>query len=310
MAEFDWRPLIFALTMAVVMLIWVVGCTMLIESRSSRSSSPTPYPRVTLTTGRMELPNVTTEITPNASALTNLRRTSANTPTRTPTINPPTPSVDSLTTNISQFVSQFTIIQPTRINLNAPPPTCFETEIGHTLCLGRINNTLSQAIARVGVNVRLFLAGGRQMNAAALIEQSIIPADASAPYRVAFDAAWEDYAGVAVNVTSAELVEVEDESFAAISVENAMLLLTGSRAVVEATLRNSTEAPLRLSRAVVTLIDSRGRVCGYRVVTLGDEVLAADASLPLQVELMVQSTSGSHRSGLRHVIYVEAQKVG
>jgi hypothetical protein len=174
--------------------------------------------------------------------------------------------------------------------------------------LGRINNTLSQAITRVGVNVRLFLAGGRQADSAALIEQSIIPADASAPYRVAFDAAWEDYAGVAVNVTSAELVE--DETFTAIRVENAVLLLTGSRAVVEATLRNSTEAPLRLSRAVVTLIDSRGRVCGYRVVTLGDEVLDVDASLPLQVELMAQSASGSHRGGLRHVIYIEAHKVG
>lgn len=292
MVELDWRPLVFVMMVALVMLIWVVGCTMLTESQNSRSNgTSTPYPRVTLTTGRMLLPISPTYLMPT---------TTVTVLSRTPTEQIPN-LIGSPPTEIAPITPSYTATPTDNIAL-LNQPTCFENETGRTVCLGRVENMIDDALVRVGVNVNLFLLNGEQNSANTFIEQSVIFAGESAPYRVAFDTLWTAYAGVSANLISAEVSAEGEKIFAAVIVENSALVKVGGRTSVNATIFNPNEETIYLMQAVITLLDANGHVYGYRVLDLAGESLFAGETLPLSVEIMAQSTTAE----LSHIIYVEA----
>jgi len=279
MFEFDWRPLIYLLTIAVFMLLWIVGCTIIADSGTR--SSPTGYPQVTLTVGRIVVPAIPTDSPRPPQVSTSIRTA---TPGGGYPISPPFASPAS---HISAIL--------------LTPPICYAISSAMMRCLGRVDNSLAVAINRVSVRIRLFLTQGREIVRSAAIEQAVILPDGFAPYRVDFPIEAEAYAGVAVVIESGDVVD--DPAVVALTVDTVEVSGSGAFRQVSAQLVGATTS-LVLNRALITLIDSHGRVYGYQVLQFENRVIEPGERLAILARVQPQIDM----VGLSAVVHVEARK--
>ncbi len=325
MGYWGWRPLIFALCISVL----IVGCS--ITTDSAPTQSPTDLPRVTLT---LRVPASTTPITtPTHLILTTIQPS----PTPEASSTPVTHVVQSGDTLLgiaieygvdlnalreansnldprSLQIGQQLIIPPVSTTVSAVPPmptplalsvdrpACYETQNTRLLCLGHVANTLAQPVESAVVTVQLYQADGTVLlEKTASVEQTLIPAGHSAPYRVLFLSGWEGYAGIVVVLRSAASAQRIDERFIAPVIEDEQGVMENGRYVVSATLHNADAQPAQALRIVVTLFGDSQQVVGYRVMQL-QSALPAGASLPIHVVVVPQVAS----EVLTHTLYVEA----
>jgi len=194
------------------------------------------------------------------------------------------------------------IPRPTPLPLDVQAPTCYETTPGNLLCLGRIDNPLEVPVESVTVEVSLFQADGTTTQRRTTVEQILIPAGSFAPYQASFAA--NDF-----NSVHARLVNAEDAS----DVANVMLLVQDveaqvldGRVVISAVITNPDGEDVELLRAFITLLDSVGKVIGYRVLVFETgTILGGGEQYPLQIEVTPQVSEVSPE----YHVYVEGRSV-
>lgn len=268
MGYWGWRPLVCG----VFISTWVMGCT-IVASTSSPNSTPSPYPLITLTEGRL----------PNPTA-------------------PPLPSRFS---PVTATPAQTSDENPALV---IEPPACYPQRDGSLICLGRVRNTLPIPVSAAELDVVL---SGRDGETAvdAVIEQANIPPAAYAPYSVTFTA--DDLVGR--DMVFARLNRFAQEPVATalsldISAISGALSTTGDRYIVAARVANPYSSALLLDRAVVMLTGEDGQVVGYRVQRLAEIVTApvdSGSSTSIRVDVFLQTSVSNPTIS----IYVEGRRV-
>jgi len=204
-----------------------------------------------------------------------------------------------------QFDVAGTPILPTSTpaQLELPAPTCYASPTSTVLCMGWVANNLLQPVERVVVYVRLLRRDGTQLAEGEVgVEQGVIPTGASAPYRVLFNANWLDYGSVVVSLRSADIASSLTEKRVSLQIEGEQQHLENGFYIVSATLRNDTEAPVHLLRAILTLRDEQGRITGYRVLPLTGD-LAGNELVNIDISAVSQTADT-----VSHTLFVEAIK--
>jgi LysM repeat protein len=187
--------------------------------------------------------------------------------------------------------------------LQADPPLCLPTATGTILCLGQITNRLPQTVERVTFVVRLVGRDGNLLaEAQAGLEQVLIPPEASAPYRALLAADWQQVAGSGVTLRSADF-QPPDSRYFPLRIESESVSLASGQYTVLARVRAPATGGARLVRAVLALYDGRGRVIGFRSLSL-DAHLEAGESFTLRATsaVLVGET-------VRHTLYVEGERI-
>lgn len=268
MGYWGWRPLVCGMFIS----SWVMGCT-IVASTSSPDSTPSPYPLITLTEGRL----------PNPTA-------------------PPQPS------RFSPVTATPAHQRDEHPALVVEPPTCYSQRDGSLICLGRVRNTLSQPVSAAELEVVLDGNDG-EISADAVIEQMSIPPAAFAPYSVTFSA--DDLVGR--EMVFARLRNFAEEAIAGslaldVSAISGALSSTGDRYIVAARVANPYGSAVWLDRAVVMLTDANDQVAGYRVQRLGElvaEPVASGGSTSIRVDVFLQTPVTNPTIS----IYVEGRSV-
>jgi LysM repeat protein len=320
MGRWGWRPLVVSTFMSV----WVAGCNLLSDSAAS-TQPPSPYPPVTLTVGRASRagPPVSTLVLASPVPATREPAPAASTPTPPPTasvyfVQPGDTALDIAlnagvdlpalrAANGGQMLSILTIGQelvipppsgrvavavaslPTTapLALSVEGPNCTPFGVGESLCLGRVLNGQSVAAANVELTVTARSRTGQETQLALAVEQGVLPAGGWAPYRVQLPLPPDDLDSLIVSVSSADPADAPP----VVDVADSQLAWRDGRAVVGATLTNTGDAPLGLTRALVTLQAADGRVLGYRVVPL-DARLSPGRSTFLEATVVALSEPG------------------
>jgi LysM repeat protein len=303
MGYWGWRPLICC----VFISVWVVGCN--IVSDAAPASSATPSPRVTLTLRR-----IATETATVPTRVTVTPATPATPATPEPLVYQTRPDetwagiaerfgLDARALQAANGQTESTLQPGQRLSIPIPTlpsplatsgaptlthPVCYETPADSLLCLGSLENTLDYAIEQAVVLVQLQQIDGLILMSEAIeIEQSIIPAGESAPYRALFQTNPRDPAEVVARLLRAQPAHAIDDRFAALIVQDAIGRLENGRYIVTATVRNPGPEHAHAVRAIVTLRADDGTVVGYRVAR-PRETLRAGGSVRLRVEIVPQ----------------------
>jgi len=227
MGYWGWRPLVCGLFVS----SWVVGCT-IVTSTSSPNETPTAYPQVTLTVGRLAGATVPPLFWSH----------------RAITVTP-----DSNSSPNSAVIVE--------------PPMCYPQNNGELLCLGQVINRSSEAVSGVIIEVIL---GGRSGDQRRLvtIEQRLIPAGGRAPFAAIFALDGEDAQGqdvvfarleAALLTTPLDVIVLEAEAVQGNSTSD-------RRYALEVVIRNPSRMIIQFERAVIMLSDANQQLIGYRVV--------------------------------------------
>ncbi len=330
MGYWGWRPLMICLCISV----WVAGCNIVTESAPGQV--PTPSPLVTLTIRRISTPTAT------ASPTAVTRATSVRpSPAPGSAQSSPTPIIYIVRSGdtFGDLALRFgvdlgalidanraldpralqpgqTIVIPappsgsatptsTPPTLRLAPPTCYETPINRVLCLGTVENTLDHPLEQVKLVAQIFRADGSTIDTQPIdVEQSVIPAGMSAPYRAEFGAAIGDVAGAEAQLQRADAALNVDQRYLSLEVQQQTSSSDHGRVIVTATLRNSGAVGAQDIRLIATLFDTSGAVIGYRVMDVPDTLAAGDR-LPIRVEIVPQVMEPTPTVTL----YVEARPV-
>ena len=316
MGYWGWRPLVFGLFIST----WVVGCN-LVTDNNIPSAAPSVYPRVTLTVGRLPTARVSaapTRAAPPTHVLTSHPNDLSGSAPITYVVKPG----DTLAEIASQFdlsmeslqnangsavtlVPGQTLVIPTPLQLRVQPPTCYETNPGHLLCLGRVENPFPFSVEQVALQVRLLQTDGSVYRSArTTVEQTAILSGSFAPYQATFDAGENNFAR-----TDADLVSAETgapDRFVMLLIEDVQGQTSAGRTIVSAVIDNPGPQNAELLRAFVTLLDNLGRVIGYRVVSFDSgTILEAGAQMPIEFEVTPQLSSLTPD----YLLYIEARPI-
>lgn len=317
------RPLIFCLFISVL----IVGCTPSHETLPS--TTPTEYPLITLQVRRIA------SSTPPARIVLVQTPTLPPPPPATPVIYIAQPG-DTLLNIADRFGVQLAALEAANHQLNpqhlqigqeliipnpentgdglpilrspTPPPlalaapTCYETRTNPLLCLGAVHNTLSYDLERVIVRVQLYDLNGILLdNQDTVIEQSLIPAGETAPYRVVFSHENVEAVYAVAYLLRADAAAQSRERFLWLRVKDEALNQQAGQVVVSATLYNPGPQPVAALRMVVTLSDAAGDVVGYRVLQSAIGLTAGEERL-VQIPVMLYGNSSTPS----HTLYIEA----
>lgn len=204
-----------------------------------------------------------------------------------------------------QFNAEGRPILPTNtpVALSLSAPLCYPTTTGNILCMGLVTNTTTLTIGRVNVDVRLYHRDSSLLDeASAGIEQSLIPAGATAPYSLLFKTDWSGYGGAAVSLVSADVALVDDSYVVELPVLDERHSFRGGVYTVYATLHNPGNVSAQVRRAVLTLWDANGNLTGYRVMLLNRQI-EAGGLIDLQVDAV--SRTGD---AIRHSLFIEGER--
>ncbi len=292
MGYWGWRPLL----LCVFFSVWVVSCSGGSDAATSVILPPTDLPPITLTL--REPAHSITEAPPGLPTAATLAPASAvmtddddDDPTHT---RPASSDVPRLQT-------------PTPLPLNLADPLCFETTEGGILCLGRVDNPLRDNVQRAAVRVDLFQPDGTLLEQReTLLEQRLIPAGESAPYRALFpggeeQALYRDFGNASSHLLRAEWA-ARVTGPPPLHIEASSGRLENGWYVVDVEITNLDDDESTRLRLVVTLYNDEEQVMGYRVVETS--AIGPQKTTTIRVEVLpqVQGTS------LRHTVHVEAQR--
>lgn len=311
MGYWGWRPLVLGLFVST----WIAGCNIATDN-TAPSASPSAYPNVTLTVGRLPTARVSTAPTraaPNRAP----GRSSTSTPARY--VVQPGDTLDEIAArfnlspdvlrranyDVSTLVPGQTlqIPAPTPMPLLVQPPTCYEARPGSLLCLGRVENPLAFPVEAVSVEVHLIQQNGEiYRSQRSTVEQTNIPSGSFAPYQAMFSADWSDFTTADAALISA--APAEADRFLTLLIEDVQGVAIGAQLIVTAVIVNPNAQTAELLRAFITLTDSAGAITGYRVVTFeSGSLLAAGDRLPIEIEITPQADALNPA----YFLYVEAR---
>ena len=275
MGYWGWRPLICG----VFISTWVVGCNV-VTDYTAPSAAPSAYPNVTLTTGRLATARISAA--PTRAAPTQPRTQQ---PSAAPETSPQAPVA-------------------TPLPLDVQAPICYETRPGSLLCLGRVLNPLEFPVERVTVEVSLVEADGTVRLSRSTVEQPIIPSGSFAAYQAVFERDLDQFASIEASLISA--VQDTDADNPLLLVESVDGEILDGRVLINALIFNPGTENAEILRVFVTLLDTAGRVIGYRVVHFdADSVIHAGEQLPVHIEMTPQVSDVTPE----YALYVEARVI-
>ena len=182
------------------------------------------------------------------------------------------------------------------------PPTCLRTAADEVLCLGWIDNVLSQPIAGVRVEVVLHDSAGAVLDrkSTTLVQQTVLPAE-GAPWTVRFPQGPRAFAYAEADLLAADLTPLDHLTNQPLSITYSRQVLEGELVRVQGAVRNDSGVPLADLLVVATLFDDAGRISGFRVQRLG-QTLAPGETLSVDM-LLTPLVAGT----TRHVLYAEGR---
>jgi len=253
-------------------MLLLIGCSMI--------ASRTPVPLAT------SLPDVTLTVIDLATDLPQALKT-------------PPPATAERSSTLQNNNRQMTTLSPPG-QIMVENPTCYNTPNDGYVCLGQVHNPTQGPISDVQLRVRLLNNQGDVRAATSIVlEQQIIPAHASAPYRAIFDS-------IADNTVRAE---AQIEAFRNLTqalptiaiIEQQGTLTVAGTFIVTARLLNTSGQTMKQLRLIVTLLDENDRVIGYRVQTL-TQALSNQANTRVQIAVIPTVQSDT----LRYELHVES----
>lgn len=198
--------------------------------------------------------------TPSFTNLPSVTLTTVSIPTFTPFY---TPSPEAIPRRLTpQAVSHSTYFPPPDLELE--PPTCYELPEENWVCLGRVYNATSMALADITISIQI----GTQVKTT-LLEQKSLQPNEYAPYRVGFS-------GLNTNEPPfARLVYAQRQTSAPspLIIEDEVGLYIESeqgygRYEYVASVFNTSGQAIVHPRMVIMLLDDVGRLVGYRIIEI------------------------------------------
>jgi hypothetical protein len=174
--------------------------------------------------------------------------------------------------------------------LNVGSPACYETPVGSLVCLGQVRNLLDASVDRVIIAVYLIARDGAVLAAQeTTAARQIIPAGASAPYRVVFEAPPRGYDGVYPVVQSARRAALADTLNTSLTLQEVSGAFVLDQYQVTLSIINRNALAVRDITITMILLDGQDQVTGFRQLNLGeDRQLGPSESLVLTVKVIPQ----------------------
>jgi len=198
---------------------------------------------------------------------------------------PPTPT--TLLRLLRTPIGAATIMRVSTLNpANGPPlltllaPACFETPAGSLWCFGLILNPNRFPVQGIRIRIYLVDAGGTALAYADGVPAlHLLAAGESLPYGVRFDVPPDRFAGPV-----AELMDAQGAASIVPRLATLQLSATQENGAARVTVTNMGERTASAVELCAALVDSQGRIIGYRTARLA-EPLPAKASSSLTLEL-------------------------
>ncbi len=157
----------------------------------------------------------------------------------------------------------------------------YQTPVGSSWVLGEVLNSTDQPVENVQVRVGLLNAAGVEVAAQTnFVALDAIPAGGRAPFSVSFLEPPPDVAGFQALVVRADPSYNHDARYARLQVKDLQTRQDGSQYRVTGVIVNTGSTNAKEAHLVITLYDKAGKVSGFRLFPLPDEVLAAGGSVP------------------------------
>ncbi len=174
--------------------------------------------------------------------------------------------------------------------LSLGKPACYVTPVGSLVCLGRVRNLLDAPVERVIITVYLIAHDGAvlavQETAAA---RQIIPAGATAPYRVVFETPPYNFAEAYPLVKSADRAASPETLYASLTLQQISGAFVLDQYQVTLSIINKNSVAVRHITLTMILLDNKSQVTGFRQLDLGDDQqLGPNESLVLTVKVIPQ----------------------
>jgi hypothetical protein len=158
-----------------------------------------------------------------------------------------------------------TRVVSTPVPLSIAPPACYETPVGSLWCLGLIRNELSVPIEQVVIRVYLVNADGTALSMQeARAVQSVLEPDAASPYGVLFNTVPDNAAGPVALVVNANQTNKHTSPVVGLEVRDMHSEAQQAGYQVSGKLVNAASKAVRQLSLVVTLLDGKERVTGFR----------------------------------------------
>lgn len=188
--------------------------------------------------------------------------------------------------------------------LALPQPNCWPLTTGSVVCLGEVINTTAIPVERITIRVQVVGRDGQIIAAVESgLEQRLLLPGSAAPYRVLFHLDWEQFAGAAAVIRTADAAHGAEVWFALPEPRGVQSVYANSAYHVWASIHGAEAVTLHLSRAVLTLYDTAGRVIGYRIFALNTDLLPG-TDYPLELRVPTTAIPAYHN------LLVEAVRLG
>jgi hypothetical protein len=178
----------------------------------------------------------------------------------------PTPTPRLLRTPTLRTTSVMMMtLAPTPLALPVPAPNCYETPVGGLWCLGLVRNGLIVPIEQVIIRIYLVSADGTALaERDAPTALAVLPPGEMSPYGVLFDRIPEGSTGPVAMLISASKANVPGGNMPVLQVQDLRGENRDSVFYLTGVLVNTGAVTADQLRLVVTLLDSGGRVTGFR----------------------------------------------
>jgi len=177
------------------------------------------------------------------------------------------------------------------------------------VCLGTLTNNQNQAVEGIRVAVQVIGLNGEVLSQRTVTtEHSFVLPGEQAPYRVLLEGLSEsEVGGLVAGLETGSLTDTLAERFAPVMLENIETSIDGQQYVVSAEVLNPTENTVGPPRLVLTVLDERGNIYGYRVWE-PDGPLPAGGRLPVRLAVLPIGLDGRSPEILSHTLHLEAQR--
>lgn len=168
--------------------------------------------------------------------------------------------------------------------LEVSPPDCYPAYNQTWICLGWVRNLIDLPLEQVHLRATWDDEGSQQVSLTTLVEQRRIRSGGLAPYRF-YSASLPASGGLPEVALLSYRLGSGTYTTLQIQEERGEALIDEGRYRLQAEIENPHDFAVPRIEAVVTLVDARGRITGYRVVRLPDGI-AARASQPILVDVL------------------------
>ncbi len=203
----------------------------------------------------------------------------------------PTPTPRLLRTPTLRTTSVMAMtLAPTPLPLPIAAPDCYETPVGGLWCLGLVRNGLIDPIEQVIIRIYLVSADGTALaERDAPTALAVLPPGEMSPYGVLFDRIPAGSVGPVAVLLSASKANPSGDKGPVLQVQALQGENRDSAFHVTGALVNVGTAAATQLRLVVTLLDSAGRVTGFRQWHWPpDQALLPGERLPFSLDIIPQ----------------------